>query len=570
MFAKTDSNKMYNLIFSWIIVSALFFTNRQMNLISLPVYKILAFVIFVDAVLLIWLLINRIRDQRYVKIAMILFSTIYFTAAAVIDTQQLLAMGLCVVLGIIILSTDVRDIRFVAGEKGFRNTILFLSFLFVVLVGGNCCLIFLNHIAPCFDFGLFSQMFHYMKETGIPFTTCERDKLLSHFAVHVSPVYYLMFPFYYLFPSPMTLELLQSIIAVSGIIPLILIMKRHSLGRGVMIFFALIYIFFPGFAGGCFWHLHENCFLAPFVLWLIYFCEKELWYGQVIFAVLTLAVKEDAAVYVAAISLYFLLTRKSRKCNYCILAASVLYFIGVTYYLTVYGDGIQMGRYDNFVINGEGPLTLLSAVITDPVNIIRQLMVADKLKFIFMTLMPMGFLPLITKDYRRAILMLPWLLINLLASLSYQYNMTFHYCFGTCAILIYLAVINYTDLTKNYRKKMLLYGACCTVILFASVNHSCLGYIDTYKNDAESRARINYAISLIPEDASVAAGTYLVADLADHDELYELEKTKNKADYYILDLRRKNEKYDIKDFLNEKYETIYYEPGAAAVFKRIR
>ena len=117
---------------------------------------------------------------------------------------------------------------------------------------------------------------------------------------------------------------------------------------------------------------------------------------------------------------------------------------------------------------------------------------------------------------------------------------------------------------------MLLYGACCTVILFASVNHSCLGYIDTYKNDAESRARINYAISLIPEDASVAAGTYLVADLADHDELYELEKTKNKADYYILDLRRKNEKYDIKDFLNEKYETIYYEPGAAAVFKRIR
>ena len=68
-----------------------------------------------------------------------------------------------------------------------------------------------------------------------------------------------MFPFYYLFPSPMTLELLQSIIAVSGIIPLILIMKRHSIGRGVMIFFALIYIFFPGFAGGCFW-----CMVQPF------------------------------------------------------------------------------------------------------------------------------------------------------------------------------------------------------------------------------------------------------------------------------------------------------------------
>ena len=58
--------------------------------------------------------------------------------------------------------------------------------------------------SPTFDFGIFSQMFYNMKETGLPMTTVERDGMLSHFAVHVSPIYYLMLPFYWLFPSPAT------------------------------------------------------------------------------------------------------------------------------------------------------------------------------------------------------------------------------------------------------------------------------------------------------------------------------------------------------------------------------
>ena len=41
----------------------------------------------------------------------------------------------------------------------------------------------LGHASPTYDFGIFSQMYYYMKETGLPFTTCERDGLLSHFEV---------------------------------------------------------------------------------------------------------------------------------------------------------------------------------------------------------------------------------------------------------------------------------------------------------------------------------------------------------------------------------------------------
>ena len=39
--------------------------------------------------------------------------------------------------------------------------------------------------ASAYDFGIFSQMYYYMDKGLTPLTTCERDGLLSHFAVHL-------------------------------------------------------------------------------------------------------------------------------------------------------------------------------------------------------------------------------------------------------------------------------------------------------------------------------------------------------------------------------------------------
>lgn len=64
---------------------------------------------------------------------------------------------------------------------------------------------YLSYGSPNFDMGLFSQMFYYMKTTGTMNTTSERDYLLSHMCVHISPVFYLILPVYMLFSSPVTL-----------------------------------------------------------------------------------------------------------------------------------------------------------------------------------------------------------------------------------------------------------------------------------------------------------------------------------------------------------------------------
>ena len=82
---------------------------------------------------------------------------------------------------------------------------------------------------PTYDFGIFAQMFHSMKTTGLPVTTLERAGEVSHFAVHVSPIYYLILPFYFIFPYPATLQVAQAAILASAVIPLWKICTLHGL-----------------------------------------------------------------------------------------------------------------------------------------------------------------------------------------------------------------------------------------------------------------------------------------------------------------------------------------------------
>ena len=208
-----------------------------------------------------------------------------------------------------------------------------------------------------YDFGLFSQMFHNMKTSGLPLTTLERDKLLSHFAVHVSPIYYLMLPFYCLLPKPETLQVLQVVVLASAVIPLWKLANHYGLPAWARVLCCGILLMYPAYSGGTSYDLHENCFLTPLILWLLYGIERRNTWLTCIAALLTLTVKEDAAVYVAVAALWLLLRaliheEKNRWDLYAgigILAASLTWFFAVTGYLDAVGDGVMTYRYENFM-----------------------------------------------------------------------------------------------------------------------------------------------------------------------------------------------------------------------------
>ncbi|MBQ9166834.1 MAG: DUF2079 domain-containing protein [Oscillospiraceae bacterium] len=388
--------------------------------------------------------------------------------------------------------------------------------------------------SPSYDFGIFSQMFYYMKETGLPMTTVERDGLLSHFAVHVSPVYYLLLPFYMLTPTPAALQVLQAAVMTSAAIPLWKIGRQHGLTGPQRMLICGVLLLYPAYSGGAGYDIHENCFLTPLILWLFYGIDRKNWVITAAAALLTLMVKEDAAVYVAVIALWLIVKtvlrfqeRDGRELvtGIVMLAVSVGWFFLVTGYLAESGDGVMTYRYKNFLYDGSSSLiTVIKAVVMNPMKAVYECVDLEKLSFIAMTMLPLLSLPLLTRRYERYLLLIPYILVNLMSDYQYQHDIFFQYTFGSTAFLLYLTAVNLADLRTGRQRVLALIAA-------VAVSGVCFGFAvvpKAVRYPVQAVQYFNYyqnirdTLDAIPEDASVTAATFYTVQLSQRETLYDL------------------------------------------------
>ena len=384
--------------------------------------------------------------------------------------------------------------------------------------------------APTYDFTIFAQMFHNMKETGLPVTTVERDGPLSHFAVHVSPIYYLLLPFYCLVPVPATLQVLQAAVLASALIPLWKLGRHHGLAPWQRYLLCLVLAFYPAYSGGTSYDIHENAFLTPLLLWLFYGLDRRSIPTTAVAAVLTWMVKEDAAVYVAVIALWQLLRgllRRDRRWDLwagcLLLAGSLVWFWMATGYLSQSGDGVMTYRYGNFMYDGsESLVSVVKAVLLSPMKALYECMDPEKLEYLSLTLLPLLGLPLATRRYERYILLIPYLLVNLMSDYQYQHNIFFQYNFGSIACLFYLTTVNLADLKSRGRGLVIMAVVslvCFSLHIFPRAvvyPQWCMTYRETYAQRWEM-------LEQIPAEADVAATTFYTAPLANRETLYDIK-----------------------------------------------
>ena len=427
--------------------------------------------------------------------------------------------------------------------------------------------------SPTYDFGIFSQMFYHMKESGLPMTTVERDGLLSHFAVHVSPIYYLMLPFYWLAPIPATLQVLQAATITSAVIPLWKIGKHHGLTGVQRMLVCAVLLLYPAFSGGTSYDIHENCFLTPLILWLLYGIDRKNAVITAIAAVLTLMVKEDAAVYVAVVALWLIVKTVLRLkkldvqnliTGISLLAISLGWFFLVTGYLAKSGDGVMTYRYNNFMYDGSSSLiTVIKSVILNPMKAVYECVDAEKLYFIAMTLLPLLGLPLLTRRYERYILLIPYILVNLMSDYQYQHDIFFQYTFGSNAFLMYLTVVNLVDLKINWHRTFVVSAATivsivcfATVVVPKAIHYpiQAIQYQGYYQN-------IRDTLDTIPDGASVTATTFYTTHLSQREVLYDIRYCSQEhlleTEYVVLKLSADSDfkKYATDD-KNNGYENL--------------
>ena len=565
----TYKNIISKIILSIITVS--FFTTAfsQYNFDSADYFNSISFGGYFFSALLLFVFLILLLPENLNGYPIILFSTALFYITNSQDKNIYFALVSSLVIGGLIFYF-ANYLNFPSlNKKIIISLCIVLGALFTLFVGGITIIKFLNHRTPNFDFGIFSQMYHYLSKTFVPFTTCERDMLLSHFAVHFSPILYLGLPFYWLFPHPSTILALQAFVVALGILPIYKLAKHFNLSDNKTLAVIIIYVLHPTVIANNFYYFHENCFLTVLLLFTFYFAEKGKSFPTYIFAILTMMVKEDAPVYVLFFGLYLLFSNKSKFKGGILCTLSIIYFAVVTKLMSVYGQGIMTYRYENFIFEKDGSIySVVINIIKNPAYLFDQLLKIEKLEFLVLMLVPMAFLPFAIKKPSRLILILPMILINLMTEYKYQYDIGFQYTYATVAFLFYVTLINLSELDSKYAKRLLICGVCSSLIFFSSVNLHRMDAIKTYQNEKPLVETINKALDTIPKDKSIKSSTFFIPALWNRDIVYQYDYSDKETDYVVFDLRWDTEDYkDFKNKNNDKYKEVLHKENAIAIFE---
>ncbi len=524
--------------------------------------------------------VRKIKKSINIDVIAYVIAILLFGMNAVYTVQDAYLASMVVFGVIMCMMYVIKKYSFLLAGRDIsrKHSVLVVVLTAVVVLGVMLSLLLLRyHLyrTSTFDFGIFTQMFYNMKKTGLPMTTCERNQWLSHFSVHVSPIYYLILPIYYIFPYNETLIIVQLVFLLSGVIPLYLICKNRNHTRFVTTAIAMVYLLSPVLLGGLFYDFHENKFLTTLILWMLYFIEKKKDIGIYICAILILMVKEDAAIYVACIALYIIAAGKAKEKfkGLIIFAVSVGWFLLVYTWLNNGGDGAMTGRYQNYIGDSEnGVFEIVNTIIKNPAYFFKQLLSVDKLENLLWVFVPIMFTCFRIRSLKELILMIPLLVINLMPSYGYQYNIAHQYYYGSFVLILYVAVVNLRERRRYENASVCICMLVASAIMCTAIVTEKFYYYDEYALYKDRNKQIAAVLEDIPVDASVSVTTYMMPNISMRKEIYRYPEGAG-CDYVVFDLTKSQTKkqYEIEaeELLSNGYELVEYIEEAVIIVKKI-
>lgn len=511
--------------------------------------------------------LGAIFSKKIIYIVTFVSSVIFGILMSKAYNNIYVAMGVVLILGYfnyLLLKDDT------LGFESLNNKIKDYKAVFIVVIIGAvvfCAIMMLEGIyrykiygSSTFDFGIFSQMYEYMAKTGLPLTTCERGKLLSHFYIHFSPIYYLFLPIYMIFRTPITLIAIQSIMVFGAVIPLFLICKKYGVKPLITLVICFIYILSPAIVQPLLYDFHENAFIPFFVFWFVYFLESKNFKLSVLFLFLCLMIKEDTSLYMIAICIFYACRKGYLKNSLIMLAITVVYFALAMTFISINGMGLMEGHYGLYYLGGEkGMLPMIRNIWYAPEFFVKNVFAENNFKYIIYTIGSLLFVPLMSKDFKRLILIVPFIAFGLMTDYVYQHDIGFQYTYGLMVCMILLFVLNVRDFHSEKQSFIVLTSLCAILVLSAQYRVNTINSFKQYydANESEYKEMDSILEDNIPSDCSVSADTYIVPHLYKVKELYDLG-TKADTDYYVL--QKTSSDTNSTDFMK-----IYKEKGYKVV-----
>jgi len=418
--------------------------------------------------------------------------------------------------------------------------------IYIVIFGVVTSLRHYNFQTQAWDLGIFDQVVWNISRGNGMSTTLEFVQ--NHFAVHMSPILFLLAPGYLVFPSPYFLLILQTIALALGAWPLYLLAKKvlfvkSSTSDKIPLAITTAYLLYPSLHWVNWFDFHPIAFLVPAFLAAFYFAEKRRWGLMSLFLILAASAQEDAVLVVAFFGIY-LIFKKEWKIGLTIFLLSILYFLlSIKFIMPYFGGGLL--RIDRYAQLGGSFSEIAKNFFIHPSLFISTIFQWQKLIYLFWLFLPVAFLPLLAP--REWILLIPGIAQNLLTNYAPQFASAYQYDSALIAGIFIAAIYGLkkaiglfagfaaatprapTALRRSREESKKTNGflviGLATIVLLAFFIRSPISPFN-FPAELFKKSEQTYAfqkmIERVPENASVAAHTQIVPHLSQREKIYML------------------------------------------------
>jgi uncharacterized membrane protein len=371
-------------------------------------------------------------------------------------------------------------------------------------------------------------------------TTSMAGQEITRLGVHVDPFLALLVPFWWAWPSPLMLLVVQVVAVSTGALPVYWLARKHLQSERAAAHFAFAYLVFPAtqfnaltISSG----FHAVSIAVPLILFAIWFLDEERLVLFTLFALLAASTKEEIPLAVGCLGIWYAVRSGKRLTGLTIFAAglalTIVDFLVVIPHYARTGIDPFAARYSGV---GTTPTGILHKAVSDPVALLQAVATGHKLLYVVLLLGP--FLGLWLLEPLLFLGAIPDLAINLLSSKSDQTSIVYHWTAGIIPFTVAASVLGAARLKRDPDRVSLyaLVGAGCLAVVSPLTVAIGTGDFAAALPSSSVRAARGHALNLVPAGAPVSASNELATYLSARRYVYVFPVIRD-AHWLVLDQR---------------------------------
>lgn len=341
---------------------------------------------------------------------------------------------------------------------------------------------------------------------------------------HAHFILFLFAPFYFIFQTPLFLLFLQIVFLGICAYPIFMIAAKE-LDPGLALSLVIAYLIYPAMGYTALFEFHVPVFATAFLTFMLYYFIKQKFKLFALFMILSLLCQENIPLVIIPFGIFAFFKKRSMKWWLLPLLSGCVWFAAIVGWLMPYLNKNTVQFVTIYGHMGDSLPEIIGFIISRPLTVIKMMLGAQKVKFLFQLFAPLCFFPLFDVH----ILISGLLFVqHLLSSRSPEYMIEYHYDAEIIPFIFISAVYGIKrfmnwPFVKRYLRSGLIAAMLLTVSITSAVSFGPFIEIavDKYKTtkDVWDLQKERF-LEMIPAEASIVATFEFLPMLSNRKHLY--------------------------------------------------